>query len=236
MSNKAPTGDPGENKPPVNDRPDRTSSGTFGVIAVVIAVLATAGGLWLGAGSFDGARSPTQPIALTEGTFLPQPRALKPFELVDQDGNALTPETLAGRWTFIAIGYTHCPDVCPMTMATFDAIDRALADDNPPVADFLFISVDPERDPPERLAQYVRYFNPRFHGATGSDRALSDLTSQLGLLYAKVEDQETAMGYLMDHSASILLLDPRARLAALFSPPHDPAKMAADFRTILKQY
>ena len=235
MSNEAQPGNPGTDQSS-NAIPARpATSGIFGVIAAIVAVLATAAGIWFGVGSVEHSTSPTRPVTLKAGTFLPQPRVLEPFELVDQDSNPLTSDTLKGRWTFIAIGYTHCPDVCPTTLTTFDAIDGALKEGDQHPADFLFISIDPERDPPERLAQYVRYFNPRFLGATGSDEALKSLTKQLGILYARVDDQGSAMGYLMDHSASILLLDPQVRLAALFSPPHDPANMAEDFKTILKQ-
>ena len=236
MSNETQAGDPKTGPSPKNARPDRTKSGIYGLLAAIIAILATGAGIWFGLGSFDSPSPPARPVTLTAGTFLPNPRALEPFELVDQDSKPLTQDTLKGRWTFIAIGYTHCPDVCPTTLATFDAIDRALTDGDRHPADFLFISIDPERDPPERLAQYVRYFNPSFFGATGTDEALQGLTKQLGILYARVDDQDSAMGYLMDHSASILLFNPEVRLAALFSPPHDPAKMAADFRTILKHY
>lgn len=236
MSNDAQPGNPGTDQSPANDQPHRTGSGIFGVLAAIIAVLATAAGIWFGVGSVENGTFPSQPVTLTAGTFLPQPRVLEPFELVDQDSKPLTSDTLKGRWTFIAIGYTHCPDVCPMTLATFNAIDGALKEGDRHPADFLFISIDPERDQPERLAQYVRYFNPRFFGATGSDEALQGLTKQLGILYARVDDQDSAMGYLMDHSASILLLDPDVRLAALFSPPHDSVKMAADFKTILERY
>ena len=235
MSNEAQPGKPGTDPSPEKDAPTRTGSGVFGLLAVLIAVLATAAGIWFGVGSVQNGTSPTRPVALTAGTFLPQPRALEPFELIDQDSKPLTSDTLKGRWTFIAIGYTHCPDICPTTLATFDAIDGALQDGDRHPADFLFISIDPERDPPERLAQYVRYFNPLFFGATGSEEALKSFTKQLGILYARVDNQDSAMGYLMDHSASILLLDPQVRLAALFSPPHNPAAMAADFKTILER-
>ena len=170
------------------------------------------------------------PVTLTEGTLLTQPRPLADFALTDQDGQPLSLANLRGGWTFLAIGYTHCPDVCPMTLATFDAIDRQIAPpgDQPATARrgglrprFLFVSVDPERDTPERLAQYVRYFNPAFLGATGEEAQLRAFAAQLGLLFARVEGQDTAMGYLMDHSASILLVDPQGRLTAIFSSPHD---------------
>jgi protein SCO1/2 len=201
---------------------------------VAVAVLAAAAGVWLGVDFFRAGDAPTPPAnEMQAGTLLPRPKSLEPFSLTDQDGRPLGLQDLRGRWTFLSFGYTHCPDVCPTTMATFNAVEGLInAAGAGPGAGFLLVSVDPERDSPERLAQYVRYFNPRFEGATGSHEALSALTRQLGVLYARADDQNTAMGYLVDHSASILLLDPEARLAAIFSAPHDPRRMSADFALI----
>ncbi len=210
------------------------------ILFVLIAGVAIAAGLWFGATTFRGLSRPL-PVTLEEGTLLPQPRPLADFVLTDQDGRPFSLANLRGGWTFLAIGYTHCPDVCPMTLATFDAIERQIAQSGTQSGAgrrvearprFLFVSVDPGRDTPERLAQYVRYFNPGFLGATGEEAQLRALAAQLGLLYVRVDGQDTAMGYLMDHSASILLVDPQGRLTAIFSTPHDAAGMASDFLTI----
>lgn len=210
------------------------------LLFLLIAGAAIAAGLWFGAATFRGLSKP-QPLVLGQGTLLAQPRPLAEFALTDQDGRPFSLESLRGVWTFLSIGYTHCPDVCPMTLATFDAIDRQIGQSGDQFATaprgglrprFLFVSVDPERDTPERLAQYVRYFNPAFLGATGEEPELRAFAAQLGLLFARVEGQDTAMGYLMDHSASILLVDPQGRLTAIFSTPHDAALMASDFLTI----
>lgn len=198
----------------------------------ILAIGALGLGLWAGlAQSPEGSRSAQ---ALRSGTQLPNPRPLKPFDLTATDNSAFTLENLQEQWTFLAFGYTHCPDVCPTTLATFDAIDRQTRklDEYPK---FLFISVDPERDSPEKLGDYVRYFNPDFLGATGTHENLQRLSGQLGIIYAKVESENSAMGYLVDHSASILLLDPGGRLAAIFSAPHDPKGMAEDYKNITRQ-
>jgi protein SCO1/2 len=205
---------------------------------ILAAILAAAAGVWLGLDFFGDGRGAVPPAEeMRTATLLPKPKPLEPFSLMDQDGKPLTLDSLKGHWTFAAIGYTSCPDVCPTTMATFNALNREISPEGKePVADFLFISVDPERDTPERLAQYVRWFNPRFLGATGGHEQLQSLTRQLGVMYMRAEQQDTAMGYLVDHSASIVLLDPEARLTAIFSGPHDTGSMAADFETITKYY
>jgi len=194
--------------------------------------------LWLGMDYLgQRLRPPALPIALKGGTLLPQPKPLRPFQLTDQDGKPFTLDRLRGHWTFFVIGYTSCPDICPTLLATFQALDRLITPAGAkPAADFLFVSVDPERDSPAQLAKYVHYFNPRFLGATGTDDALRALTGQLGLLYERVGDRKTSLGYLIDHSASILLINPEAGLSAIFSPPQDPQLIAEDFATIAARY
>jgi len=215
-----------------------TKGGGVSRALILVAILAAVAGAWLGVDFFgDGRDSVPPPDEMRAATLLPHPKPLAPFTLEDQDGKPFTRESLKGRWTFASIGYTSCPDVCPTTMATFNALARELGpEEAQPAAEFLFVSVDPERDTPERLAQYVRWFNPNIRGATGSHEELQALTRQLGIMYARAEQQDTAMGYLVDHSASIVLLDPEARLAAIFSGPHDTGAMAADFGTITKYY
>lgn len=210
--------------------------GPLARLAALVLIAAMAGGLWFGLSYFQqGLQQP--PALMQSGTFaLPQPRPLKPFTLTRDDGAPFTPAELRGHWTFLAFGYTRCPDICPTLMATFKEIDRLLGQaDAEPKPNFLFVSVDPERDSPEQIGHYVRYFNPQFRGATGPHEALRGLTEQLGILYARAEGQESAIGYLVDHSASIMLIDPHGRLAAVFSQPHVPRSMAEDYHTLVKR-
>jgi protein SCO1/2 len=201
---------------------------------VFIAVVCTAAGIWLGLILYGSAPEPElTAMDLKAGTLLPRPKNLDDFSLVDQDGQPLDRDLLKGSWTFLAFGYTHCPDICPTMMATYDALEQELAESGSDAQpEFLFVSVDPERDTPQRVGEYVGYFNPRIRGATAGHDVLRPLTAQLGVLYQRAEEQDTAMGYMVDHSASMLLLDPEARLAAIFSAPHNTAEMAEDFRTI----
>lgn len=206
------------------------------LVVLIIVGVTFAVGLWLGASTFQAFTRPLS-VTLEEGTLLTHPKPLADFTLTDQDGRPFTLADLKGDWTFLSIGYIHCPDVCPMTLATFGAVDRQIEQAAPDRRvdarpRFLFVSVDPERDTPERLAQYVRYADPEFLGATGEEAQLRALTAQLGLLYTRVVVQDSAMGYLMDHSASILLLDPEGRLTAIFSAPQNAVGIASDFLTI----
>jgi protein SCO1 len=205
-----------------------SSLGRLLPVLFALAMAAAATGAWFGMSVFDKRAEPAPELAT--GTLLPSPRPLAPFSLTDQDGAPMTADSLRGQWTFVAFGFTSCPDVCPTTMANLAALADRLGDRD--AAAFLFVSVDPERDTPEGIGQYVRYFNPSFLGATGTHEELRGLTGQLGVLYARAPEQDTAMGYLVDHSASILLLDPEVRLAAVFSGPHRPDAMAQDLGAI----
>jgi protein SCO1/2 len=216
----------------------RESSGLLRYGVFVVVALASLFVMWFGMDMFEQQLKPQDVAAnLETGTLLPTPKPLVSVQLTDQDGKALTVESLQGHWTFMAIGYTACPDVCPTLMATFRFIEQILESKGvKPAAKFLFVSVDPERDTPENIGKYVRHFNPQFIGATGEQAALNSLTGQLGLMYRKAEGQTSAMGYMIDHSAAIVLINPDAAWAAIFSPPHDPQSVAADFLTIKARY
>ena len=175
----------------------------------------------------------TRTVATKSATVIPNPRPLKPFLLTDHKGEPFSNAELQRHWTFIFFGYTHCPDVCPTTLATLNQAARLLQKDQPEHAPrFVFVSVDPERDSLERLADYIPYFNANFLGVTGEQTALQKLTGQLGVLYRKVTEEPAASSYLMDHSASVVLTDPQGRLNALFGAPHDAESIAHDFQAI----
>ena len=128
-------------------------------------------------------------------------------------------------------GFTHCPDVCPTTLALLKNLERSLGPDAQAL-EVLFLTVDPERDTPERMGEYVRYFSPAFTGVTGSLTEIDKLTSQLGLAYAKIPG-ETPADYTMDHSAALVLLNPEGRVFGYFSPPFQLEALAADLRPLL---
>lgn len=181
---------------------------------------------------------PPAPPQLSAGvTRLEPPRVLGGFSLTDHHGANFDPERLRGHWTFMFFGYTHCPDICPTTLTSLNAAARAVAalPEPPPVPQYVFVSIDPERDTPEQLAKFVPYFNRDFLGVTGTPETISDFTRQLSVMYLKV-NAERGEGYLMDHSASILLLDPEGRFHALFSPPFDPRAMAKDYQRLTHYY
>ncbi len=165
-------------------------------------------------------------------TVLPEAKALPDFVLEDHRGGKFTNETMKGQWSFVFFGFTHCPDICPSTLAVLDQVsevlDKQIGVESPKI---IFISVDPKRDTKELLTDYVSYFNVDFTGVTGELQALQGLAQSLGIAFG-IEGDEESEDYEVFHSARIMLIDPEAKLKALFSTPHDVDVIASDYEKI----
>lgn len=196
---------------------------------LVIAALAAALGLWAGSRWLGD----PPPGPLQAAVLYPNPQTVGDFSLQRTDGSVLTAADLRGHWTIVFFGFTHCPDICPSTLAAFKQVWTELARHG--VTDrvqFLFVSVDPERDTPEKLAGYVEFFNKDFVAATGPDEQLNRLTRTLGLIYAR--DPNPDGGYNVDHSASAVIIDPAGRRAGLFRPPFMADPISTDILTLVE--
>jgi len=195
---------------------------------ILVAALAAAAGLWLG----GRLSSRTSAPALDSAVLYPQPRPVREFRLAQTSGKPLTVADWQGHWNIVYFGYASCPDVCPMTLATFKAAAKTLADRG--LADrvrFDFISVDPQRDTPEKLGPYVAYFNADFIAATGTDEQLTDLTRALGILYSRRVGSDGIIE--VDHSGSAVIVDPQARVVGIFRPPFAAAALAKDLSALI---
>lgn len=169
--------------------------------------------------------------------LLDKPIDLQMLRLDSTLGKPLDAAYLAKKWTFIALGYTTCPDVCPFMLGNLAAVEAEIAaarpHANPP--GFVFISVDPERDNLETLTGYVRHFSDSFVGATGSRVAIDEFMKMAGAFY-RFGRKDKEGGYLVDHTALIYLVDPKARIAAKFEPPLNPKKTNSVFREIRARF
>jgi protein SCO1/2 len=201
--------------------------------AGIAAIAAGAAALGLATWLFLNGRPPPPDIA---GYVLATPRALPSFELVDERGAPFPSSDFAGHWSFLYFGYTYCPDVCPLTLVELAAVKKHLAAEPAAApAEYYLVSVDPRRDTPERLREYVAYFDPGLHGLTGSAAALSAFAQATETVFDVPEGQD-GDNYLVSHSSNVVLLDPRGRVHAVFTPPRDPAGLAADFREIAARF
>ncbi|MDR2212352.1 MAG: SCO family protein [Pseudomonadales bacterium] len=166
------------------------------------------------------------------------PRRLAAFQLTDQDGQPFTGERLKGRWSLLYFGYTYCPDICPVTMATLRQFQEQLAKVDADAAaqtQVVFISVDPARDTPEKLKQYVRYFGADYQGATAEYIDVFNLARQLNIAFAYVPQGDEG-DYLVNHSGEVLLINPEGDFQGFFKFPQDPAKMVLTFRALLQNW
>jgi protein SCO1/2 len=197
------------------------------ITLIVIAAFAAAIGLWLGQRFMS---APAAPV-MKNAVLYPAPRSVPDFKLTQANGQPLTLDSWRGHWSAVYFGYTSCPDVCPTTLAMFKQVWRDLGDERAN-ARFDFISVDPQRDTPDKLAKYVSFFNPDFIAATGSDDELTKLTRGLGLMYTRETD---ANGNIeVDHSGSVVIIDPDAKLRGIFRPPFAAQDVTADLETLMK--
>jgi len=199
------------------------------VVGAAVAIVAALAGMLL-------SRSLVQPAAqapaLAVGTWLEPGRPLPDFMLVDQAGNAFGSERLRGQWSVLFFGFTSCPDICPTTLTTLGSFEKSLQDlptaNRPQV---VFVSVDPQRDTPERVDAYVKFFSPTIRGITGTPDGIAALAGALHVPYAVTALPDG--NYTVDHSSALFLVDPEGALRAVFSAPHDASKLAADFRQVV---
>ncbi len=201
-------------------------------MAVLIAALSAVGGVSF----WNLTQSRNQP-SFSSLLVLPHARVIADFRLTDHHSQPFSLTGLRGKWSLIFFGFVNCPDVCPGTLFELQKVNETLqqalqaATDLPQI---LFISVDPERDTPAKLEQYLSYFDPGFIGITGDQVQLMPLTLQLGIAYRIEEHDPGTPQYDVAHSASILLTDPEGRLYGVFPAPHDAEKISADLLAVIE--
>ncbi len=178
-------------------------------------------------------KPPERPAEL-EGVLRPDFRLLQPFKLTDHNNAVFDEQRLQGKWNFVFFGYTSCPDVCPATLYVLKSVHGLLVDETGKIPDdmqVVFISVDPARDTPEKLAEYITYFNKDFIGATADKAEIDKLAMQFGAGYILEDEIEPGI-YNVAHTSAIFLVDPYGRLAASFSQPHQPSTIVSQYKKI----
>lgn len=201
---------------------------------ILIVAVAMGLGLWAAGHVFQGDSRAAAP-QLQAVRLFPQPRTLPEFSLRQSDGTQLAEGELKGHWTLVFLGFTHCPDVCPTTLAQLSQAQKqweALPASTRPRV--LFVSVDPERDDPDRVGEYAHGFHRDTMAATADVPSLEGVARSMSMVFAKVPAPEGAAAdqYSVDHSATIAVLDPQARMAGIISPPFDPKQIAADMTAL----
>jgi protein SCO1/2 len=164
------------------------------------------------------------------GLFLfDTPREVGSFSLIDHTGAPFTADRLKGHWTLLFFGFTHCPDICPTTLSDLAELKQQLQGTEADETVVAMLSVDPARDTPERLSQYVPYFHPDFLGVTGAFESILSVTQRLNAPFRKVTANDGS--YQMEHSANVALMNPRGDYHGFFRAPLDIPKMRVTLRS-----
>lgn len=156
-------------------------------------------------------------------------KSVKEFSLLDVNSETITEEMFNGHWSLVFFGFTHCPDVCPITLQVMKEVVSKLERQGHIPPQVVFVSVDPVRDTAEVMKQYVAYFNEDFIGVTGDVNDVHALSSSLGIVASFTANENDPENYSVDHTASLLLIDPQRRVRAKVTPPHEADKIVADY-------
>lgn len=191
-----------------------------------LAVLCVISGLMLAACQPAPQPPVFQATDITGATFA------RDFRLTDHNGQVRTLSSFRGKVVAVFFGYTHCPDVCPTTLSDFAAALQQLGPQAERVQ-VLFVSVDPQRDTPELLKQFVPAFNPSFLGMVADDETLKQLAKEFKVVYQKTS-VKGSNDYLMDHSAGTYVYDPEGRLRLLMPYGSSPNAIAQDLKALLR--
>ena len=203
------------------------------LLYVIVAVIALGFGIFI-------AQKANQTSPPENALFYEQARDLKPFELTSHRDETFSNAELNDHWSWVFFGYTSCPDVCPTTLQEINFVYddlKAIAGNT----QVLLVSVDPLRDTTDKLSQYIQYFNQEFIALRGGHDVLFPFARNVGLMYAIVDEVEKE-GYLVDHSASLVLVNPEGKIAAIFKPKHELGQLPTvsgddlveDFRKIVE--
>ena len=169
-------------------------------------------------------------LRINGAVVLTTPRIFSDFELIDHRGDVFNQERLRDVWTIVFFGFTHCPDICPTTLATLNDTYSKLKDHERERMQIVMISIDPERDTEEKLAEYVPYFNDEFIGVTGNKHLIRRLTAELNVAYNQVP-LDTG-DYTVDHSTQLVLINPKGHYHGFFKAPHSEIMLRSTWRSI----
>jgi protein SCO1/2 len=188
-------------------------------IIALLMLVAAAGGFWyaLQSGYFGPIAGSREATKIQIGG---------PFELVDHWGEKVSDADYKGEYTLIFFGYTFCPDVCPTTLSNISTMLDILGDEAATM-NVLFITVDPERDRPEYLKEYLEYFHPAIVGLSGDPNQIKKVAKAYGVYYAKAQQEDSEPDdYFMDHTSLVFLMDRQGEYVAHFSHKTEPDIMA----------
>lgn len=207
-------------------------SGVQKTVVILLAVIA----LIVGALVHKTTREPAldRETLSRSGIFLfDAPRAVPPVQLTSANGEPWTRDDLTGQWDLLFFGYTFCPDICPTTMAELRDVENNMPEDQAESLRITMVSVDPNRDTPERMREYLEFFSEDFRGATGDPEQLATLARALSIAY--IEPDTSEENYLVDHSGQVVMINPDGQYVGFLRAPLRPAELSQWLPRIMAQ-
>ncbi|WP_025996470.1 SCO family protein [Pseudomonas viridiflava] len=207
----------------------RTQKTVFILVAVVALIMGlTINRVLSGKGPGD------QTALIDAGVILlPQSRSLPSLSMNDQNGAPVAVDELKGKWTLVFFGYTYCPDICPTTLAQLRDIRTKLPQETVDNMRVVLVSVDPNRDTPQQLKQYLGYFDPRYIGLTAPVADIQKLASALSIPFIPADTSKP--GYTVDHSGNLALIGPDGRQRGFIRSPLNALKLVAQLPVLLER-
>lgn len=166
--------------------------------------------------------------------LFPQGKSFSGFELISHKNKKWQVEDFKGQYSILFFGFSNCPDICPTTLLDMQKIDKKLIEQGLSSPRFVFVSVDPDRDTPEVLNNYINFFNPAFYGLTGDAPNILSMASQLGVAYKVAEHEPGDLVYDVDHASALFLLDKNGERIGIFTAPHDVNLIAGDLALLME--
>ncbi len=197
----------------------------------IIAVIAIAVGIYA-----QQTNKPANTLPeLAKAIILPNTKTLNHVKFVDQDGSVFNIDNLKGYWNIVFFGFTNCPDICPTTMRTLQLVKEQLDKENKwGNYRVIMVTVDPERDTQERLKNYVPYFDEEFVGLRADEATTTEFAKQIGILFVKQKSEDGF--YQVDHSASLILINPAGEMAGVITAPHKQDEISNDLKLLADYY
>lgn len=201
------------------------------VFGITLAILA-----WYGINPVLTKGSEDQHAGLLSGTVLKPTSSLPDFTLMNSHGNPINLASLKGHWSLLFFGYGTCPDICPRTLSTVAALYQTMAHEKINGPGFYFVSLDPTNDTAPKLREFLARFHPQFMGLTGNEAEMKKLATACRV-YSYTEPTPNAAGQkVIDHSASLMLINPQGQLQAIFTPPYKVEEVAEDLKKLMRTY
>jgi len=177
---------------------------------------------------------PLEVPASIQGLIVDSPATKLPaFKLTDHNGDSFDVSRFKNKWSMVFFGFTNCPDVCPTSLTIMDKVSKKA--DLPDNMQYVFVSVDPKRDTPDKLKSFVEYFNEKFIGATGPKAEIDKFQEPLGVVYG-FEGDTNSEDYNVNHFAAIYIIDPKGRERAYILPPHSEKQVSDAFELVYNYY